>query len=459
MTWQNWAGTASADPARRSWPRSAEEIGRAIAAAAKDGLTVRALGSGHSFTPAAATSGVALDLSGWTGVVGADLGSGLVTVRSGTTIRELNATLDALGLAMANLGDIDAQTVSGAISTGTHGTGAGLGGIATQVAGLDLVLADGSVVSCSADENPDLFSAARVSVGALGVLSTVTLQCVPSFTLAADERPMPLEEVLTRFSELAAGNDHFEFFWFPYSKNALVKRNNRIPRGDDPGDPFEPAAARLVARTAIRSGARAAAVPSPMPRWRRFIEYEVMENAAFGALCRTGRAVPATIKPLNRLAAATLSKRSYSAPSHEVFVTPRRVRFVESEYAVPRESLLDVLAELRAGVGRLPDPVMFPIEVRVAAADDIWLSTAQGRDSAYVAVHQYVGLPYADYFQLFESIAASVGGRPHWGKMHTRSASYLGSVYPRFADFLRIRDSVDPSRLFANPYLTQIFGD
>ena len=432
MTWQNWAGTASADPARRSWPRSTEEIGLAITAAAKDGLTVRALGSGHSFTAAAATSGVALDLSTWAGVVGADLDSGLVTVRSGTTIRELNAALHTLGLAMANLGDIDAQTVSGAISTGTHGTGAGLGGIATQVTGLELVLADGTVVSCSADENPGLFDAARVSVGALGVLSTVTLQCVPAFTLAADERPMALDEVLGRFGEFAAGNDHFEFYWFPYGKNALVKRNNRVNGHGG---------------------------PESMPRWRRFLEYEVMENAAFGALCRTGRAVPVTIKPLNRFAAATLSKRSYSAPSHQVFVSPRRIRFVESEYAVPLESLLDVLAELRAGLTRLADPVMFPVEVRVAAADDVWLSTAYGRDSAYVAIHQYVGLPYLDYFRLFESIAVSVGGRPHWAKLHTRDASYFHAAYPRFDDFLRIRDSLDPSRLFANPYLTQVFGN
>jgi len=436
MTWQNWAGTASADPVRRAWPRSTEEIANAITAAATDGLTVRALGSGHSFTPAAATSGVALDLSGWAGVIAADLDSGLITVRSGTTIRDLNAVLDTLGLAMANLGDIDAQTLSGAISTGTHGTGAGLGGIATQVTGLELVLGDGSVVSCSAKERPDLFSAACVSVGALGVLSTVTLQCVPAFTLAADERPMPLGEVLDKFGEFAAGNDHFEFYWFPYGKNALVKRNNRISRGA--GAPTD---------------------PPPMPGWRRFLEYEVMENAAFGALCRTGRAMPSTIKPLNRFAAATLSKRIYSAPSHEVFVTPRRVRFVESEYAVPRESLLDVLAELRAGVARLAHPVMFPVEVRVAAADDIWLSTAHGRDSAYVAIHQYVGLPYAGYFKLFESIATSVGGRPHWGKMHTRDAAYLGQVYPRFADFLRVRDETDPGRRFANPYLTQVFGD
>ncbi len=434
MTWQNWAGTASADPVRRHWPKSAEEIAGAVAAAAKDGRTVRALGSGHSFTPAAATQGVALDLSGWTGVVAADIDSGLVTVRSGTTIRELNATLDALGLALENLGDIDAQTVAGAISTGTHGTGAGLGGIATQVAGLELILADGSAVCCAPDERPELFSAARVSIGALGVLSTVTLSCVPAFSLAADERPMPLAEVLGRFDEFAAANDHFEFYWFPYGKNALVKRNNRVPVEDG-----------------------TAGLP-PMSNWRRFFEYEVMENAAFGALCRTGRAIPATIKPLNRLAAATLSKRTYSAPSHQVFVTPRRVRFVESEYAVPRDALLDVLAELRAGVARLADPVMFPVEVRVAAADDIWLSTAYGRDSAYVAVHQYAGLPYAEYFRLFESIATAVGGRPHWGKLHTRDDQYLRQAYPRFDDFLRIRDSLDPGRLFANEYLRQVFG-
>jgi L-gulono-1,4-lactone dehydrogenase len=343
---------------------------------------------------------------------------------------------------MANLGDIDAQTISGAISTGTHGTGAGLGGIATQVAGLELVLADGSVVSCSAEQRPDLFNAARVSVGALGVISTVTLQCVPAFALAAHEAPMHVDQVLARFDEFAAVNDHFEFYWFPYGSNALLKQNNRTAGvGEGPV-----------------AGGAGGDVPSPMPGWRRFLEYEVMENAAFGALCRTGRAVPRLIKPLNRLASATLSTRRYSAPSHEVFVTPRRVRFVESEYAVPRESVHEVLAQLRAGVPRLAHPVMFPVEIRVAAADDIWLSTAYGRDSAYVAIHQYVGLPYQEYFRLFESIAAGVGGRPHWGKMHTRDAAYLGEVYPRFGDFLRIRDEMDPGRRFANPYLEQVFG-
>jgi len=430
MTWQNWAGTASADPARRYWPRTAEAIADTVREAALAGLTVRVLGSGHSFTAAAATSGAALDLSGWTGVISADTKSGLVTVRSGTTLRSLNAALDMLGLAMRNLGDIDAQTISGAISTGTHGTGARLGGLATQVAALELVLADGSTVSCSEQERPDLFAAARVSLGALGVISTVTLRCVPAFTLVADERPMPLEEVTARFAEFAADNDHFEFFWFPYGKNALVKRNN----------------------LGVGQGVK------PFPEWRRFWEYEVMENVAFGGLCRTGRAAPSLIKPLNKLAAATLSRRSYSAPSYRVFVTPRRVRFVESEYAVPRESVLDVLAELRRGVPRLADPVMFPVEVRVAAADDIWLSTAYGRDTAYVAIHQYLGLPYQKYFGLFESIMAAAGGRPHWGKMHTLDSERLRVLYPCFDGFLRVRDETDPERRFANPYLRQVFG-
>jgi FAD-linked oxidoreductase len=433
MTWQNWAGTAEADPVRRYWPKAVGAIADAVKDAAAADLTVRALGSGHSFTPVAATAGAALDMSGWTGIVSADPGSGIVTVRSGTTLRALNADLDALGLAMPNLGDIDAQTISGAISTGTHGTGARLGGIAAQVEALELVTADGSLVRASATENPDLLAAAPVSLGALGVITTVTLRCVPAFELAADERPMPLEEVLARFTELADGNDHFEFYWFPYGRNALVKRNNQV---SDLGDTPAP----------------------PMPGWRRLWEYEVMENTALGALCRLGRAVPPLIKPLGRLAAATLPSRSYTDTSHRVFVTPRRVRFVESEYAVPREEALGVLAELRGAISRLDEPVMLPVEVRVAAADDVWLSTAYGRDTAYIAIHQYTGLPYQAYFAAFESIATAVGGRPHWGKLHTLDAGRLHGLYPRFADFLRIRDEMDPRRRFASPYLEHVLG-
>ncbi len=437
-TWRNWAGNESATPARWCRPASVEEISAEVKAAGRAGLTVRALGSGHSFTAVAACDGAVLDLSSWTGVESADVSSGVVTVRSGTTIRSLNAALDGLGLAMANLGDIDAQTIAGALATGTHGTGAFLGGMATQVLGFTLVLADGSVVTCSAAERPSLFAAARVGLGALGIAATVTLQCVPAFSLVASESPEPLEDVLGSFGSLAEDNDHFEFYWFPYGRKALVKRNNR------------------VAADAVGSGS--VSVPPPLAPWRRFWEFEVMENAAFGALCRVGRAAPRLIPSLNRFSSAALSRRSYTGLSHEVFVTPRKVRFVESEYAVPRESVLDVLASLRTAVPRLSSPVMFPVEVRVAAADDIWLSTAYGRDSAYVAIHQYVGLPYREYFDVFESVVASVGGRPHWGKMHSLDAGRLRELYPRFDDFRRVRDEVDPVGRFVNPYLARVLG-
>jgi FAD-linked oxidoreductase len=429
--WRNWAGTESAVATSVIRPKDVADIGKAVTLAAETGQTIRARGSGHSFTAAAAAHGIALDLSAYSGIVAADINTGLVTVRSGTTIKALNAELDRLGLAMTNLGDIDAQTISGAISTGTHGTGATFGGIATQVAALELVLADGSTVTCSATQRPDLFAAARVSLGALGIISTVTLKTEPAFVLAAEERPEPLEDVLDNLGRNCAENDHFEFYWFPYGDKALTKRNNRLPAGTE---------------------------PRPLSPLRRFYEYQVMENAAFGALCRIGRRFPRLARPIGRLTSSVLSARSYRDTSHRVFVTPRGVHFVESEYAIPRESLADVLAELRTRVPTLPDPVMFPVEIRVAAPDDIWLSTAYGRDTAYIAIHQYAGMPFRAYFDLFEQLATEAGGRPHWGKMHTLDAPALRTRYPKFDDFLRLRAELDPTGRFTNPYTARVLG-
>ncbi|GAA4550343.1 D-arabinono-1,4-lactone oxidase [Amycolatopsis samaneae] len=429
--WSNWAGTAHAAPLRVHRPRSVAEIAETVSTVSASGHRVRAWGSGHSFTAIAVADSDALDLTHWTGIEKADVTTGLVTVRAGTTLRQLNAELDALGLAMTNLGDIDAQTVAGAISTGTHGTGAKFGGIATQIAALELVLADGSIVTCSAGERPDLFAAARVGLGALGVITTVTLRCEPSFVLAAQERPEPLEQVLEGFDEFAATNDHFEFYWFPYGRDALVKRNNRLP---------------------------ADAERRPLSRLKQYIDYDLTENLAFGGLCRLGRTVPKLVKPLGGFASRVLSERDYSDLSHRVFVTHRGVRFTESEFAVPRESVLDVLAELRALVPRLENPVMFPVEVRVAAGDDIWLSTAHGRDSAYIAIHQFAGMPYREYFTAFADIAGQVGGRPHWGKMHDLDVHTLRARYPRFDDFLRVRKEVDPAGVFTNTHLDRVLG-
>lgn len=427
--WRNWAGTATATPVRWVHPADPAGIAAAVKDAERDGLPVRAVGAGHSFTAAAACDGVVLDLSRWTGVV--DVTGNRVTVRGGTTLRELNAALDRRGLAMTNLGDIDAQTIAGAISTGTHGTGARFGGIATQVAALELVLADGSLVACSPSEKPELFAAARIGLGALGVISTVTLDCEPAFVLAADERPEPIDELFESFDGIVAEHDHVEFHWFPYGRTALVKRNDRLPAGTR---------------------------PEPLSPLRHYVEYELLENVTLGAMSRLGRAVPRLVRPLHRTVDRVLSARTYSDVSHRVFVSTRNVRFVESEYAIPRESLLDVLRELRREIPKLPDPVMFPLEIRVAAADDVWLSTAHGRDSAYIAIHQYVGMPYRQYFDLFESIVAGVGGRPHWGKMHTLDAERLAALYPRFADFRAARAAVDPDGRFANAYTARVIG-
>jgi L-gulonolactone oxidase len=429
--WHNWAGNQRAAARRVVRPAGAAHIAELVGAARAAGDTVRAVGAGHSFTGAAATDGIRLELPTDGGPVSIDGAARQVTVPAGTPLHRLNALLAAAGLAMPNLGDIDRQTVAGAISTGTHGTGGRLGGLATFVSGLELVTGTGETVRCSADSDPDLFDAARVSVGALGVLTEVTLSCVGAFALRADERPLPLAEVLSTLDELVAANDHFEFYWFPYTERALVKRNNRVTDGS----------------------------ARPLPRWRGFLDDELLSNSVFGAVCRLARRAPRLVPTINGVSARALGARTYTAPSHEVFCTPRRVRFVEMEYAVPRAALPAAFAGLRRAVERCGTPVVFPVEVRVAAADGVWLSTSYGRDSAYVAVHQYAGMPYEPYFREVEAVMRDLDGRPHWGKLHTRDAASLDAAYPRFGDFLAVRDRLDPDRVFANDYTRQVFGD
>jgi FAD-linked oxidoreductase len=429
--WHNWAGNQRAAARRVVRPAGAADIAELVGAARAAGDTVRAVGAGHSFTGAAATDGIRLELPTDGGPVSIDGAARQVTVPAGMPLHRLNALLAAAGLAMPNLGDIDRQTVAGAISTGTHGTGGRLGGLATFVSGLELVTGTGETVRCSADSDPDLFDAARVSVGALGVLTEVTLSCVGAFALRADERPLPLAEVLSTLDELVAANDHFEFYWFPYTERALVKRNNRVTDGS----------------------------ARPLPRWRGFLDDELLSNSVFGAVCRLARRAPRLVATINGVSARALGARTYTAPSHEVFCTPRRVRFVEMEYAVPRAALPAAFAGLRRAVERCGTPVVFPVEVRVAAADGVWLSTSYGRDSAYVAVHQYAGMPYEPYFREVEAVMRDLDGRPHWGKLHTRDAASLDAAYPRFGDFLAVRDRLDPDRVFANDYTRQVFGD
>jgi L-gulono-1,4-lactone dehydrogenase len=426
ISWRNWAGNVS-DSAPTATPTSIDELSSMVREAAAGGQRVRVAGSGHSFSPVASSDGVRLSLARLpSSVTVADDGTS-VTVPAGMTLRTLNRELDSRGLAVPNLGDIDAQTIAGAIQTGTHGTGAGFGSLASFVSGLTLVLADGSVTACRRGE--PLFDAAVVGVGAFGVLAAVTLECVPAFVLRASERPSGLLEILGDLDAIIASHDHFEFYWFPYTTRVQVKMNDRVETSD-----------------------------RPLARWRGWLDDSFLSNTVFGAGCRVARRFPGFARPLLKVSARALSPRVYTAPSHQVFCTERRVRFVEMEYGLPRAALAEAFAGLRGLVDRLPFNVAFPVEVRFTAPDEPWLSHGYGRENAYVAVHQYVGMPYEPYFREFEKICVGLGGRPHWGKMHFASADVLRAAYPRWSDWEAERAKADPDGVFANPWLDDLRG-
>ncbi|MGW0710452.1 D-arabinono-1,4-lactone oxidase [Streptomyces sp. NPDC002643] len=428
-TWRNWAGNVTARPVREVAPATVEELAAAVRRAAEDDLRVKAVGTGHSFTAAAATDGVLIRPQLLTGIRNIDRDAMTVTVGAGTPLKRLNMALAREGLSLTNMGDIMEQTVSGATSTGTHGTGRDSASIAAQIRGLELVTADGSILTCSATENPEVFAAARVGIGALGIVTAITFAVEPIFLLTAREEPMPFERVLAEFDELHAENEHFEFYWFPHTGNTNTKRNNR-----------------------------SAGPEKPVPQLSGWFEDEFLSNGVFQVANWVGQAVPATIPTIAQISSRALSARTYTDIPYKVFTSPRRVRFVEMEFAVPREALVDTLRELKAMVDRSKLRVSFPVEVRTAPADDITLSTASGRESAYVAVHMFKGTPYQAYFTAAERIFTAHEGRPHWGKVHTRDADYFSKVYPRFGEFSALRDRLDPERRFQNDYLRRVLG-
>ncbi|HEY0249407.1 MAG TPA: D-arabinono-1,4-lactone oxidase [Gryllotalpicola sp.] len=434
VEWRNWSRAESVRPIRVEVPPTVDAAQRAVLAAARQGLTIKAIGAGHSFTGIAVAEGVQLLLDRLSGVIAVDEASGRVTLGAGTRLWQLPRLLAPYGLALQNMGDIDRQTIAGATSTGTHGTGGGFGGLAAQLVGLTFVTADGGLLHIDETENAELLPAARVGLGALGILVDVTVRCVPAFTMHAQERPEPLEEVLDAYLERSASADHFEFYWFPHTRTALTKTNTRLP---------------------------ADAERHPLNPLGRFVDDELIANGVYRALCALGTAFPRMIPPVNRAAGRLTGDRDFTDASHRVFVTNRTVRFREMEYALPRAAVPEAVRE----IGRLIDSrgwrISFPIEVRSAAADPNWLSTAYERESGYVAVHRYyreTRPEQLDYFAEVEKVFIAAGGRPHWGKLHTRDAAYLAGVYPRFADFVALRDRLDPGHLFGNPYLARVLG-
>ena len=427
-TWTNWAGNQSSRPQWINEPASESDVADIVARAAKSQRTVKAVGAGHSFTSTALTNGHLLNMKHLNKIIDVDRANNQVTVEAGIHISELNEQLFELGLAMPNLGDIAYQTISGAISTSTHGTGAKITGIAGQVAAMRLVNGQGEIIHINSQQNPELLNVARVGVGALGIVTQVTLNVVPAFRLRAVEGAQKLDALIENLDELVDTNEHFEFFWIPHTKWALTKRNNRTT------DPVH--------------------IPSRAKQW---YSKTFLENYAFGAVCALGRMKPNLIP---RLATALPSSGQTEIvdESFRIFASERIVKFVEMEYAIPREFCGEALQRIRKMIDDKGHLVSFPVEVRFTAKDDIALSTASGRDSAYIAVHMYKGMAYELYFRDVADIMSDYEGRPHWGKMHFLTQNELSKLYPKWDEFLAARDQLDPSRTFANAYTEQVLG-
>ncbi len=424
--WHNWSGSVEGRPREVARPASLEELARMVGEYGRAGHHIRLVGSGHSFTPLAATDDVLMTLDGMQGIISADADAGTARVWGGTRLKRLGAELLARGLAQENLGDIDVQSIAGAIATGTHGTGTAFGSIATQVTGITLVTAAGEVLECSADEQPDVFKAAQVSLGALGVVAAVTLRVVPARRKRFISRRERLDQTLANLERYKAENEHFEFFWLPYTEYVQAKFIN-------PTD--------------------APATGSNL--WGRFNSL-VMENGVFWGMSEVSRLVPPLARTMSKVEAwgiATVSETDYS---HRLFATPRAVKFQEMEYNIPAQHFPTVVGEIRALLARQHFNVHFPIECRFVRGDDIWLSPAYQRDSAYIAVHMYKGMPYERYFRSVEEIYQAYEGRPHWGKMHTLTAATLARRYPRWNDFRRVRAALDPQGVFLNHYLRSL---
>jgi L-gulonolactone oxidase len=426
-TTRNWAGNQVCVPATVAGPRSTDEVAAIVRDAAERGVRVKAIGAGHSFTGAAMTNGVLLSLDAMDRVEHVDVVTGRVTVQAGIRLHVLNDRLAEVGLAMPNLGDIAVQSIAGAIATATHGTGAAFGNLATTVVGMELVDGAGRVVRLS--EGDERLQAARVGVGALGIVTEVTLQCVPAFRLHARETIEPLADVLADVDALFASADHAELYWMPGARRCQVKRNRRT---DEPAQ--------------------------PQPRLAYVRDKWVGENLAFGLVCRVGRRFPQAAPKVAKLVTSAAAERELIDRSDKVFASPRHVRFVEMEYGIPVAAIPEAIDRIGRLVATLGFPPLFPIEVRCSAADDIALSTGHGRASGWIAVHQYRGAPFDAYFQGVEAIMDDYEGRPHWGKLHFQRAETLAPRYPEWDRFMRLRAELDPAGTFRNDYTDRVLG-
>jgi FAD-linked oxidoreductase len=425
--WSNWSGFVQFTPQQIFKPGSLDELQRIVGESGRNGRHVRVVGAGHSFAPLVQTEDVLISLDNWQGIEEIDVAKGRVKVRGGTKLHALGEELFAYGVAQENLGDIDVQSVSGAISTGTHGTGINFGILSTQVDGLTLVTANGELLECSPEHNPDIFKAAQVSLGMLGVIAYVTLRVVPTKRLHFRSHRARLSDCLNNIEKYQQENSHFSFLWWQHTDWVQVRFLNETS---------EP----------VSEGALVGSSKKMM--LKNLVSWLMAES------CRLFPSLSQTVSHISASANPNTNKVNYS---HRIFSTPHTVRFQEMEYNIPAEHLPAVITEMQACIARRRFKVHFPIECRFVRADDIWLSPAYQRASAYVAVPVYRGVEYKDYFHHIEEIFRRYQGRHHWAKLHTQTAANLSQLYPHWDDFRRIRASLDPHGLFLNSYLRELF--
>ncbi|MDQ0273263.1 D-arabinono-1,4-lactone oxidase [Cytobacillus purgationiresistens] len=424
-TWKNWAGTSESTPLKIIYPTTIEEVTELVSKAKAEKKKIRVVGAGHSFTHLAHTTDWLLSLDGLKGIESIDTDKETVTVFAGTRLYEIGSLLGEKGYAQENLGDINVQSIAGAVSTGTHGTGLQFGNISTQVLEVTFVSGSGEIVALSVEKDPEFFKACLVSLGMLGIIVKIKLKMIQSPVYVYKSDKVKFHVLEEKLNDYIYNNRHFEFFLFPYTDTVQVKTMN---------------------------------ITSEKPqslRWHK-LNSLVLENYLFYVISEVCRIFPKTSAFFSRLSAKAIGKETIRAESHELFATPRKVRFREMEYSIPLAYFLPALREIRQTIEEKKYHVHFPIECRTVKADDIWLSPSYKRDSAYIAFHMYKGMPYDTFFIDMENIMKKYDGRPHWGKMHKRTADELFHLYPRLYDFLVFRQKQDPDDLFLNPYLRQL---
>jgi FAD-linked oxidoreductase len=427
--WYNWSCGLSCKPKTVLAPKN--EVDLAAATRSAEG-TVRVPGSGHSFTPIAGSDGTLIDLSAFSGLKSVDAQASTATFAAATPLWAVGPALYENGLALKNMGDIDRQTLGGVVGTGTHGTGPTLKSFSAEVAGFRLITADGQVLNCTPSENAEIFAAGRCSLGTLGVMTEITMQARPAYKLVEKNFLLAPDELFARLDALIAVNRHFEFFWFPYAERAVCKSLNET---DEPAP--EPRSAQAMYERGERGGPDA---------------------RAFAAINEVLPFAPFFLRPAHRLFSQLMPGPGRARWSFEIFPSPRTIRFNEMEYAVPREKGPECLKQIVAAIRQKKINTGFPIEYRTMAADDVWLSPFYQRDSCTIAVHQYHRVDTTKLFETCEAIFRRYGGRPHWGKRHTRTAAELQQLYPKYDDFVALRRKLDPSGKFLNEYLRGLFA-